>query len=46
VEVRCNFCSARYLFDSGDVEDLIGAMNVRSRKSRTSRNGELKKVER
>ncbi len=45
VEVRCNFCSARYLFDDGDVEDLIGEMNVGSRRSRTSGNGELKEVE-
>jgi molecular chaperone Hsp33 len=25
VEVRCNFCGARYLFDDDDVEDLIGS---------------------
>ena len=26
VEVRCNFCAARYLFDEDDVETLILAM--------------------
>src|SRR5207247_9496428 len=26
VEVRCNFCAARYLFDEDDVEALIVAM--------------------
>src|SRR5713226_387671 len=31
VEVRCNFCAARYLFDDEDVENLIAAMQDGSR---------------
>lgn len=46
VEVRCNFCATRYLFDEDDVDELIGEMNDRGQRSQTSRNGELGELRR
>ncbi len=35
VEVRCNFCGARYLFDDDDVEELVLTMKNGKRQLRT-----------
>lgn len=40
VEVRCNFCGARYLFDGEDVDELILAMRNGSREARKRGNAE------
>ncbi len=45
VEVRCNFCAARYLFDDEDVENLIAAMQDGSRTLMGSGNGELPRLD-
>jgi molecular chaperone Hsp33 len=41
VEVRCNFCSARYRFAAAAVEDLILQMSNRRQMARPSGDGEL-----
>src|SRR2546428_670167 len=40
VEVRCNFCASRYLFDGEAVENLISGMRNGSRGTRERGNGE------
>ena len=40
VEVRCNFCAARYLFDEEDAENLISGMRNGNRGTGERRNGE------
>ena len=40
VEVRCNFCAARYLFDQEAVENLISGMRNGNRRTRERGNGE------
>jgi molecular chaperone Hsp33 len=41
VEVHCNFCSVRYLFDDADVDALILQMQDGHASARSSGNGEL-----
>src|SRR5256712_1983315 len=40
VEVRCNFCAARYLFDEEEAENLISGMRNGNRGTWERRNGE------